>query len=118
VRRDGDPHFREYVLCNASAIESWSLGTPSIDAAIRRDADALRELATLGVPDDYVDTRAFAVDHYAPTRANLDAIADALVASTQHGKPLRITKRPRFRENAAPGLVNIREVPPRIIPVA
>ena len=23
VRRDGEPHFREYVLCNASAIALW-----------------------------------------------------------------------------------------------
>lgn len=117
VRRDADPHFREYVLCNASAIESWSLATTSIDTAIRRDVDALRELATLVPPTDWDDLRAFTVDHYAPTPTNLDAIADALVASEQHGEPTRITKRPRFRAKAAPGLVNVRRVPERFVNV-
>jgi hypothetical protein len=120
VRRDGEPHFREYVLCNASAIASWSLATPAIADAIAGDVAAMRELATLadtGLPDDYADTLAFAVDHYAPTTDHFVAIADTLTASVQRGKPLHVKPRRRFRPDAAPGLVHIREVPPRLIPV-
>jgi hypothetical protein len=121
VRRDGEPHFREYVLCNASAIASWSLASPAITEAIASDAAALRELATLadtGLPDGYDDRRAFAVDHYAPAPERFTAVADALDASVQRGKLLHVKPRRRFRKDAAPGLVHIRQVPPRLIPVA
>jgi hypothetical protein len=121
VREDGEPHFREYVLCNESAIDSWSLAVPSIEEVLVEDAAAVRELAALadaGVPDDYEDARAFFVEHYAATKAGLEAIAAELDASRQRGRPLRVRPRRAFRPDAAPGLVHVREVPPRIIPIA
>lgn len=118
VRGDGQPNFREYVLCNASAIEAWSLATPEIAAAIAADTAAVRELATLAEHGDiagYADALAFDVEHYAATPDNLAAIADALAASPQPGRAARIRPRARFRSDAKPGLVHVREVPPRFV---
>lgn len=119
VRRDAVPHFREYVLCNESAIASWSLATPEIAKVVAEDAAFVRELAPI-VADvaDYADVRAFGVDHYAPSASTLAAIADALEASTQVGRPHRVAPKHRFRKRAAPGLVRIREVPPRFVTIA
>jgi hypothetical protein len=118
VRADGQPNFREYVLCNESAIEAWSLATPEIAETIRADATAMRELATLPVQPGYADALAFEVEHYEATPEHLVAIADALDASPQPGKRVRIEPRTRFRKDAELGIVNVREVPPRFVTVA
>lgn len=121
IRGDGQPHFREYVLCNPAAIDEWSLATPEIARAIAADAAAVRELAALAEHGDisgYGEALAFEVDHYAATRDNLDAIAAALEASPQPGRALRVEPRARFRSNAKPGIVEVREVPPRVVVVA
>lgn len=116
VRRDAEPHFREYVLCNESVIASWSLATPEIADVIAEDAAFVRELAPIVAEvAAYADVRAFGVDHYAPTPAMLTAVADALEASAQVGRPHRVAPKHRFRRRAAPGLVRIREVPPRFV---
>jgi hypothetical protein len=120
VRRDDDPSFREYVLCNAAMIESWSLATPAIEATIAADAQYLRALADLAAdtpPEDYDDIRAFSVAHYAATSDNLHTIADTLEASVQHGAPTVVAPRSRFDARAELGLVRVRTVPPRFVEV-
>lgn len=123
--RDGaagtEPRYREYVLCNESMITSWSLATPAIASAIAEDIEKLRALAA-AAPLQGAHARAFAaaqafyVPHYEPTRDNLEAAARALEASRQDGSPF--TQRPsrRFNASAAPELVPVRRVPPRIFP--
>jgi hypothetical protein len=121
IRGDGQPHFREYVLCNPTAIEEWSLATPEIATAVSEDTAALRELATLaehGEIAGYEDALAFGVEHYVATPDNLAAIAAALDASPQPGRAVRVEPRARFRSDAKPGIVNVREVPPRFVVVA
>lgn len=120
VRRDGAPAFREIVLCNEAAIESWSIATPFIDATLREDASAVRRLSeTIGAqpPDDYDAARAFAVDHYDPTRDNLLTIAQALEDSIQRDAPLVITPRATFDHEADPATVNVRRLPPKFFEV-
>ncbi|HWB75816.1 MAG TPA: hypothetical protein VG755_12700 [Nannocystaceae bacterium] len=121
IRGDGQPHFREYVLCNPAAIAEWSLATPEIAATIAEDANAVRELAALAEHGDipgYADALAFAVDHYVATADNLAAIAAALAASPQPGRAVRVEPRARFRSDAEPGIVHVRDVPPRFVVVA
>ncbi|MCH9679959.1 MAG: hypothetical protein K0V04_00885 [Deltaproteobacteria bacterium] len=116
VRRDAEPYFREYVLCNESMVESWSLDTPQLAQMLALDARQLQTLARTPsdfIRPEYLDTLAFGVDHYRPTAANLEAIADALVLPA-NSRPLHVTPRRRFRRSAAPALVTIRQVPPRL----
>ena len=44
-RQDGREAYREYVLCNESMIESWSIGTERIAGEIRDSADLLESAA-------------------------------------------------------------------------
>ena len=112
VAHDADPQFREYVLCNESAIETWSLATAPISKRIGDDAEQLRRLAASGAPPTgYDDALAFSVEHYQPTPDNLRAIATALDATTQVGTPFTVTPSRRFKHSAKPGLVKVRAVP-------
>lgn len=107
VRRSGDVRvpFREYVVCNASAVARWSIGTPPVREEIDRERelvaalfDALtsRAVAPLGPRQRYAEwntasrspsptlahrwarTMATAAPHYELTIANLRALAAAL----------------------------------------
>lgn len=118
VRRDGDPGFREFVLCNESAIESWSLATPVIDEVLREDAQSLRRLAAYPVGSASVEfdhARAFAVPHYDPEPGNLVTIAEALEDSTQTGAAFIVMPRKRFDHDADPATVSVRKLPPRFV---
>ncbi len=120
VRRDGEPAFREIVVCNEAAIESWSVATPFIDATLREDAGAVRRLAeTVGhqAPRDYDAARAFAVAHYDPTSDNLEALAELLDDSIQRGAPLVVTPRASFDHAADPATVSVRRLPPKFFEV-
>ncbi|MEM6991564.1 MAG: hypothetical protein AAF721_13750, partial [Myxococcota bacterium] len=116
VRRDATPHFREYVLCNESMVAQWSVDDPSNAAELERDAARLRALASAdarAIPDSYRDALAVEVPHYDPTPDNLAAVAEALVTRPDP-LPLQVRTRKRFRHKAAPELVQVRQVPPRL----
>lgn len=89
VHDDGKTHFREYVLCNESMIESWSYGTPEALAELRASAELLAGLAKepdAGAP--YLATLAFPdVPAYAPTAQNalgLERTMRAAVTAQTH----------------------------------
>lgn len=117
VRSDAAPRYREYVLCNETAIAQWSVHTPQARAVIAEDAHRLRELALLPsatIDADYLASLAFDLDRYRPTPANLVAIARALETSPQTGGALTVRPRRAFRRTAAPEVVQVRMVPPRL----
>lgn len=114
--------YREYVLCNESMIASWSLATPAIASAIAEDIkmlDALAKAAPLTgeLERMYIAARAFDVPRYEPTLENLEAAGRALAASRQEGPALIVRPTRRFDVMAAPALVSVRRVPPRLSPI-
>lgn len=118
VCRDGDPGFCEFVLCNESAIESWSLANPVIDEVQREDAQSLRRLVAHPAgpaTEGFELARVFAVEHYDPTPHNLVATAEALKNSTQTGAPFIVVPRKRFDHDADPVTASVRKLPPRFV---
>jgi hypothetical protein len=119
-----EPRYREYVLCNEAMIAAWSLATPAIASAINADIQKLNALAaasplTGDLERIFSEVLAFYVPRYRPTRENLEAAARALSTSIQEGPPLNVRPTRRFDASAAPALVQVRKVPPRIFtPVA
>lgn len=103
VRYDAQIAFREYVVCNESMIEQWSVATPAIRAQVDREIALLEQLAAgpfAHLPRDAragtpvhawkgVDTHgsllelwranlAFASDRYRPTASNMQRIVAGL----------------------------------------
>jgi hypothetical protein len=105
-------------------IASWSLATPAVTGAINADIQKLGALAAASpltgeMARLYSEVLAFYVPRYNPTRENLEAAARALSASIQEGPPLTVRPTRRFDASAAPGIVQVRKVPPRIFtPIA
>jgi hypothetical protein len=117
-----EPRYREYVLCNESMIASWSLATPAIASVIAEDMKNLTALAAAAplkgdLERSFAEMLAFDVPHYRPTRENLEAAARAMELARQEGPALTVRPTRRFDANAAPALVHVRMVPPRIFPM-
>jgi hypothetical protein len=114
-----EPRYREYVLCNEAMIASWSLATPAVAGAITEDTQKLNALAAVAplqgdLARAYAEALAFHVPRYSPTRENIEAAARAMEASRQEGSPLTVRPSRKFDASAAPGLVHVRRLPPRI----
>jgi hypothetical protein len=114
-----EPRYREYVLCNEAMIAAWSLATPAVAGAIADDIKKLNALAeaaplTGDLERVYSETLAFHVPHYRPTRENLAAAARALSDSQQEGAPFTVRPTRKFDAAAAPSLVAVRKLPPRL----
>lgn len=120
--RDGEgdePRYREYVICNEAMIAAWSLATPAIARAVSDEIKKLEALAeALPLPADieriYSEVIAFHVPRYRPERQNLEAAARALSISLPEGEPLTVRPTRKFDASAAPALVEVRRIPPRM----
>lgn len=125
----GDPvAFREYVICNESALASWSIATPEIAAELDAEVALLEDLRTgpfghlpieaalapaktawqgAAASPTAVDlwraSLAFDVAHYRPGAANLAAIAAALRQHDARGGPLTHRPDAPFPADAAQG---------------
>jgi hypothetical protein len=108
--------YREYVLCNESMIESWSVGTPDIASELADERALLDAIAdTIGDPrvaKAYDVALALRSDVYlkAPMRG-LDALL-RLMGSTAASMPLAVAPKATF-----PGIGASRK-PPRVVPQA
>lgn len=119
VQTNSEPAFREYLLCNEAALASWSLATEDIAATIAEDARMVRALAQLEpgrLEHDagYYEALAFVPEHYRPSPDSFRALATALEGSSQRAEALRVVPGHRFDAAAAPRLVRVRQLPPRI----
>jgi hypothetical protein len=93
IRHERGAAIREYVICNAAAISSWSVATPEIRAAVDADLamlaalsrDQRREPSWLA---DWHAALAFDTARYQPTPRALATIAAALGAYDPAGEPL------------------------------
>lgn len=92
VRTDTAVPFREYVVCNATMLASWSVSTPQIRAKL--DAELATIAAVARAPDVSLDrwnaTLAFYNARYRPTPTALATLAAALAAYDPAGAALSI----------------------------
>lgn len=126
----GEPRYREFVLCNASMLHVWSLGTPEIAEVLAKDAALARAMAAQDLPEIFARQEpltgdaaliaaalAFHVGHYEPTQKNLTRVAERLEISAQRGDAFWEHPRVAFRHNAVPKIVEVRRLPPRLFAV-
>jgi len=131
--------YREYVLCNESMIDEWSVGTGELVAELTGAADALEALApALGprpasVPiwnsrvaglrwaqaqvadplESYEAALAFPNERYAPGAGTLEVLVSTLrQAAARQGSPTRHRPDVRFPSDA----VKVPAPPPRVKP--
>jgi hypothetical protein len=100
--------FREYIVCNAGMVASWSIATPAIRAELDAEIALLTELGTVVAAwsraqrDRWDRAVAFYNERYRPEPARLDAIVAALRAYDPAGAPLTVTPTPPRTRPAAP----------------
>lgn len=118
--------FREFVLCNESMIEEWSLGTEAIAAVLAADRHAIRTLGDLDLEDApasakwavvgsdaaelYAASLAFDTKRHRPTRENLHDLA-TLLTEVARDEPLVVAPAVPFR-SLAPKPPGVPPLPP------
>ena len=93
VRYERGATIREYVICNAAMISSWSVATQEIRDAVDRDLAMLAAIARVQRPQpswlpDWHASLAFDTARYQPTPRALAELTAALGAYDPAGEPL------------------------------
>jgi hypothetical protein len=93
VRHERGAAIREYVICNAAMIASWSVATQEIQEAVDRDLAMLAAIARVQRPQpswlpDWHASLAFDTARYQPTPRALADMTAALAAYDPAGEPL------------------------------
>ena len=93
VRYERGATIREYVICNAEMVASWSVATREISDEVGRDRAMLAAIARVQQPQpswlpDWHASLAFDIERYQPTPRALADMTAALAAYDPAGEPL------------------------------